>query len=67
MEYTFPIAAKEGDIIHYWVWAEQKEHGETLTDQTISLGRMHFSHKRHLFSASNNLLKLNVRNDKLKE
>ncbi|XP_076109023.1 uncharacterized protein LOC143077020 [Mytilus galloprovincialis] len=39
-EYTFPVAAKQGDVINYWVWGEKHSLGETLTGQTITLGPM---------------------------
>ncbi|CAG2243923.1 unnamed protein product [Mytilus edulis] len=39
-EYTFPLAAKQGDVINYWVWGEQNSQGEKLTGQTMTLGPM---------------------------
>ncbi|VDI19280.1 Hypothetical predicted protein [Mytilus galloprovincialis] len=39
-EYTFPLAAKQGDVINYWIWGEQNSQGEKLTGQTITLGPM---------------------------
>ncbi|XP_076105981.1 uncharacterized protein LOC143074380 [Mytilus galloprovincialis] len=39
-EYTFPVAAKQGDVINYWLWGENNSQGETLTGQTITLGPM---------------------------
>lgn len=45
-EYTFPVAAKQGDVINYWVWGEKQSQGETLTGQTITLGRKYFTNIR---------------------
>lgn len=45
-EYTFPVAAKQGDVINYWVWGEKQSQGETLTGQSITLGRKYFTNIR---------------------
>ncbi|CAC5400344.1 Beta-1,3-glucan-binding protein [Mytilus coruscus] len=39
-EFTFPVAAKQGDVINYWIWGEKNSQGETLTNQKITLGPM---------------------------
>jgi len=31
--------ARQGDVIHYWLWGEKNHQGETLTEQTYILGR----------------------------
>lgn len=40
-EYTLSVAAKQGDILYFWLWGEKNSSGETLTGQRITLGGMY--------------------------